>query len=53
MQVDAPPEYRFLRLKGQMLYVSERDLVVFLGYPSVMNLDDLTRQVNHILRLLL
>uniref|UniRef100_A0AAR5P7X4 guanylate cyclase n=1 Tax=Dendroctonus ponderosae TaxID=77166 RepID=A0AAR5P7X4_DENPD len=44
MQVDAPPEYRFLRLKGQMLYVSERDLVVFLGYPSVMNLDDLTRR---------
>ncbi|KAH1027169.1 hypothetical protein HUJ05_000729 [Dendroctonus ponderosae] len=49
MQVDAPPEYRFLRLKGQMLYVSERDLVVFLGYPSVMNLDDLTRQVINIL----
>ncbi|ERL93239.1 hypothetical protein D910_10535 [Dendroctonus ponderosae] len=52
MQVDAPPEYRFLRLKGQMLYVSERDLVVFLGYPSVMNLDDLTRQVINILFLL-
>jgi guanylate cyclase soluble subunit beta len=43
MQVDAPPEYRYLRLKGQMLYVPETDLVVFLCYPSVMNLDDLTR----------
>ncbi|CAH1370346.1 unnamed protein product [Tenebrio molitor] len=44
MQVDAPPEYRYLRLKGQMLYVPETDLVVFLCYPSVMNLDDLTRR---------
>ncbi|XP_076274489.1 guanylate cyclase soluble subunit beta-1-like [Rhynchophorus ferrugineus] len=44
MQVNAPPEYRFLRLKGQMLYVSETDLVVFLCYPSVVNLDDLTRR---------
>lgn len=43
MKVDAPPEYRYLRLKGQMLYVPETDLVIFLGYPSVMNLDDLTR----------
>ncbi|XP_050303265.1 guanylate cyclase soluble subunit beta-1 [Anthonomus grandis grandis] len=44
MVVDAPAEYRFLRLKGQMLYVPETDLVVFLGYPSVVNLDDLTRR---------
>lgn len=43
MKVDAPPEYRYLRLKGQMLYVPETDLVIFLCYPSVMNLDDLTR----------
>ncbi|KYB27920.1 Soluble guanylate cyclase 88E-like Protein [Tribolium castaneum] len=44
MQVCAPPEYRYLRLKGQMLYVPETDLVIFLCYPSVMNLDDLTRR---------
>ncbi|KAG5889162.1 hypothetical protein JTB14_038186 [Gonioctena quinquepunctata] len=44
MQVSAPPEYRYLRLKGQMLYVPETDLIVFLCYPSVMNLDDLTRR---------
>ncbi|CAH0560349.1 unnamed protein product, partial [Brassicogethes aeneus] len=44
MQVNAPQEYRFLRLKGQMLYVPETDLVIFLCYPSVMNLDDLTRR---------
>ncbi|XP_060531204.1 guanylate cyclase soluble subunit beta-1 isoform X2 [Cylas formicarius] len=44
MQVDAPPEYRFLRLKGQMLYILESDLVIFLCYPSVVNLDDLTRR---------
>lgn len=43
MQVDAPAEYKFLRLKGQMLYVPESDLVAFLCYPSVVNLDDLTR----------
>lgn len=43
MEVNAPPEYRSLRLKGQMLYVPESDLVIFLCYPSVMNLDDLTR----------
>lgn len=43
MQVNAPSEYRYLRLKGQMLYVPETDLVIFLCYPSVMNLDDLTR----------
>lgn len=30
-------------LQGQMLYIPESDLVIFLCYPSVMNLDDLTR----------
>lgn len=30
-------------LKGQMLYIPESDLTIFLSYPSVMNLDDLTR----------
>ncbi|XP_058789203.1 guanylate cyclase soluble subunit beta-1 isoform X2 [Phymastichus coffea] len=44
MQVDASEEYSYLRLKGQMLYVRESDLVIFLCYPSVMNLDDLTRR---------
>ncbi|XP_019869558.1 guanylate cyclase soluble subunit beta-1 [Aethina tumida] len=44
MKVSASEEYRFLRLKGQMLYVPETDLVIFLCYPSVMNLDDLTRR---------
>ncbi|KAI4463959.1 guanylate cyclase soluble subunit beta-2 [Holotrichia oblita] len=44
MCVDTQPEYRSLRLKGQMLYVPETDLVIFLCYPSVMNLDDLTRR---------
>ncbi|VEN46122.1 unnamed protein product [Callosobruchus maculatus] len=34
----------FLRLKGQMLYIPETDVVVFLCYPSVINLDDLTRR---------
>ncbi|PBC34528.1 Guanylate cyclase soluble subunit beta-1 [Apis cerana cerana] len=31
-------------LTGQMLYIPESDLVTFLCYPSVMNLDDLTRR---------
>ncbi|XP_065159270.1 guanylate cyclase soluble subunit beta-1 [Atheta coriaria] len=44
MKVNAPPEYRTLRLKGQMMYVPETDLVIFLCYPSVVNLDDLTRR---------
>ncbi|XP_017775635.1 PREDICTED: guanylate cyclase soluble subunit beta-1-like [Nicrophorus vespilloides] len=44
MEVAAPPEFRSLRLKGQMMYVPETDLVIFLCYPSVMNLDDLTRR---------
>lgn len=33
-----------MRLKGQMLYVSESDLVLFLCSPSVLNLDDLNRR---------
>ncbi|XP_025208464.1 guanylate cyclase soluble subunit beta-1 [Melanaphis sacchari] len=33
-----------LRLKGQMLYVPETDLMLFLCYPSVVNLDDLTKR---------
>ncbi|ENN82069.1 hypothetical protein YQE_01553, partial [Dendroctonus ponderosae] len=45
MQVDAPPEYRFLRLKGQMLYVSERDLVVRGLYISDIPLHDATRDL--------
>ncbi|XP_044734835.1 guanylate cyclase soluble subunit beta-1 [Chrysoperla carnea] len=44
MEVDVPEEYSSLRLKGQMLYVPETDLVIFLCYPSVVNLDDLTRR---------
>ncbi|KAJ8676635.1 hypothetical protein QAD02_012422, partial [Eretmocerus hayati] len=44
MQVEASDEYSFLRLKGQMLYVRETDSVIFLCYPSVVNLDDLTRR---------
>ncbi|KAH0557579.1 hypothetical protein KQX54_008547 [Cotesia glomerata] len=43
MQVEASEEFSNLRLKGQMLYIPESDLVIFLCYPSVMNLDDLTR----------
>uniref|UniRef100_A0A0A9X0F7 Guanylate cyclase soluble subunit beta-1 n=4 Tax=Lygus hesperus TaxID=30085 RepID=A0A0A9X0F7_LYGHE len=35
------PELSTLRLKGQMLYIPETDLMAFLCYPSVMNLDDL------------
>ncbi|KAG5338085.1 GCYB1 cyclase, partial [Acromyrmex heyeri] len=44
MLVDAAEEYSSLRLKGQMLYIPETDMVIFLCYPSVMNLDDLTRR---------
>ncbi|XP_026473245.1 guanylate cyclase soluble subunit beta-1 [Ctenocephalides felis] len=39
-----PDEFASLRLKGQMLYIPETDLIAFLCYPSVMNLDDLTRR---------
>uniref|UniRef100_A0A1B0DMB6 guanylate cyclase n=3 Tax=Phlebotominae TaxID=7198 RepID=A0A1B0DMB6_PHLPP len=35
---------RYLRLKGQMLYIPESDLILFQCYPSVMNLDDLTKK---------
>ncbi|KDR07449.1 guanylate cyclase soluble subunit beta-1 [Zootermopsis nevadensis] len=41
---DGAPEFSYLRLKGQMLYIPESELVIFLCYPSVMNLDDLTRR---------
>ncbi|KAK6626335.1 Guanylate cyclase soluble subunit beta-1 [Polyplax serrata] len=44
MKVDVEPEYSSLRLKGQMTYVEESDTVMFLCYPSVVNLDDLTRR---------
>jgi hypothetical protein len=36
-----------------MLYIPESDLVIFLCYPSVMNLDDLTRWVKNLMLLLL
>jgi len=32
-------------LQGQMLYVPETDLMLFLCYPSVVNLDDLTKLI--------
>nr|BAK23251.1 soluble guanylyl cyclase beta-1 subunit [Gryllus bimaculatus] len=41
---DVTAEYSSLRLKGQMLYIPESDLMIFLCYPSVVNLDDLTRR---------
>lgn len=41
---DGASEFSYLRLKGQMIYIPESDLVIFLCYPSVMNLDDLTRR---------
>ena len=34
-------EYMSLRLKGQMVYMEESDLVLFLCSPSVLDLDDL------------
>ncbi|KAG5681351.1 hypothetical protein PVAND_010795 [Polypedilum vanderplanki] len=34
----------FMRLKGQMMYIEETDLIMFQCYPSVMNLDDLTKK---------
>ncbi|KAH8293482.1 hypothetical protein KR054_000904, partial [Drosophila jambulina] len=37
-------EQRFLRLKGQMMYIPETDRILFQCYPSVMNLDDLTKK---------
>ncbi|XP_028901755.2 guanylate cyclase soluble subunit beta-1 isoform X2 [Zeugodacus cucurbitae] len=35
---------RYLRLKGQMMYIPESDRILFQCYPSVMNLDDLTKK---------
>ncbi|XP_055381357.1 guanylate cyclase soluble subunit beta-1 [Condylostylus longicornis] len=35
---------RFLRLKGQMMYIAESEHILFQCYPSVMNLDDLTKK---------
>ncbi|XP_075234533.1 guanylate cyclase soluble subunit beta-1-like [Lycorma delicatula] len=44
MKTDAEPQFSSIRLKGQMLYVPESDVMIFLCYPSVVNLDDLTRR---------
>jgi len=33
-----------LRLKGEMIFVQESGLMLFLGSPSVLNLEDLTRR---------
>ncbi|XP_063229104.1 guanylate cyclase soluble subunit beta-1 [Bacillus rossius redtenbacheri] len=41
---DGAAEFTYLRLKGQMYYVQQSDLIIFLCYPSVMNMDDLTRR---------
>lgn len=35
--------YYFICFQGQMLYIAESDLILFQCYPSVMNLDDLTK----------
>ncbi|XP_059146235.1 LOW QUALITY PROTEIN: guanylate cyclase soluble subunit beta-1-like [Physella acuta] len=37
-------EQQQMRLKGQMIYVPECDSILFLCSPSVMNLDDISRQ---------
>ncbi|XP_064482202.1 guanylate cyclase soluble subunit beta-1-like isoform X2 [Ornithodoros turicata] len=37
-------EHTRMRLKGQMQYVPETDLMLFLCSPSVLNLDDLNRR---------
>lgn len=37
-------EHSRIRLKGQMLYISETELILFLCSPSVLNLDDLYRR---------
>ncbi|XP_065365039.1 guanylate cyclase soluble subunit beta-1 [Calliphora vicina] len=39
---------RYLRLKGQMMYIPESDRILFQCYPSVMNLDDLAKKGLHI-----
>lgn len=33
-----------MRLKGQMLYVPDTDVMLFLCSPSVLNMDDLNRR---------
>ncbi|XP_063704653.1 guanylate cyclase soluble subunit beta-1 isoform X2 [Culicoides brevitarsis] len=35
---------RNVRLKGQMMYMPDADLILFQCYPSVMNLNDLTKK---------
>ncbi|KAL9894293.1 guanylate cyclase soluble subunit beta-1-like isoform 2-T5 [Glossina fuscipes fuscipes] len=35
---------RYLRLKGQMMYLPETERILFQCYPSVMNLDDLAKK---------
>uniref|UniRef100_A0A336MTL7 Guanylate cyclase soluble subunit beta-1 n=1 Tax=Culicoides sonorensis TaxID=179676 RepID=A0A336MTL7_CULSO len=35
---------RNVRLKGQMMYIPDADLILFQCYPSVMNLNDLTKK---------
>ena len=32
-----------INFQGQMMYIPESEMVIFLCYPSVMNLDDLTK----------
>ncbi|XP_065345782.1 guanylate cyclase soluble subunit beta-1 [Cloeon dipterum] len=44
MAANEEPEFNSLRLKGQMLYIPESESVIFLCYPSVMNIDDLTKR---------
>lgn len=41
--MDAKQHERNVRLKGQMMYIQESDLMLFQCYPSVMNLNDLTK----------
>ncbi|KAK9497202.1 hypothetical protein O3M35_004565 [Rhynocoris fuscipes] len=41
MKINLNQDFGTLRLKGQMKYVPESDMIIFLCYPSVMNLDDL------------
>ncbi len=37
-------EVRMMRLKGQMIYVPEADVILFLCSPCIVNLDDLSRR---------
>lgn len=46
------PTYSILSpsdLQGQMMYIPETDRILFQCYPSVMNLDDLTKWVANII----